>query len=71
MNKLFFISLLLLIGIKPLGAQNVNTLKERKEKNQKELDYTNRILKKVRSQQSGSLNELKVLKQSIKIVRIH
>lgn len=66
MNKLFFISLLLLIGIKPLGAQNVNTLKERKEKNKKELDYTNRILKKVRSQQSGSLNELKVLKQSIK-----
>lgn len=49
-----------------VSAQNINDLKKRQEKNQQELEYTNKILKSVRTKQSSSLSRLKALKQDIK-----
>ncbi|PVX51990.1 septal ring factor EnvC (AmiA/AmiB activator) [Balneicella halophila] len=58
--------MLLCLGIGNLNAQNVSDLKKKQEKNKKELEYTNKILKSVRTKQSSSLSKLKALQQDIK-----
>ncbi len=66
MNKILLIALFCLSGTVYLSAQKFNDLKEKQRKNQKELAYTNKILKSVRSKQSSSLSRLKALQQDIK-----
>lgn len=65
MNKYACI-LLFLLGIVQLHAQSINDLKKKQKKNQKELEYTSKILKSVRSKQTNSLSLLKALQQDIK-----
>ncbi len=65
MNRFLAISLVLLCACFA-GAQDINSLKEKQKKNEKELEYTNKILKDVRSKQSSSLSRLKALQQDIK-----
>lgn len=65
MNRLLLIFFLFLSTL-PVGAQSINDLKTKQEKNQKELEYTNKILKGVRSKRTSSLSRLKALQQDIK-----
>lgn len=65
MNKIVFI-LLFCLGSLSANAQSINDLKKKQEKNQKELEYTNKILNSVRSKQTNSLSRLKALQQDIK-----
>lgn len=65
MNRVVLI-LVFLLGVFSLNAQSVSDLKKKQQRNQKELEYTNKILKSVRSKQTNSLSRLKALKQDIK-----
>ncbi len=65
MNR-FWAIFLVLLSVCFAGAQDVNSLKEKQKRNEKELQYTNKILKDVRSKQSSSLSRLKALQQDIK-----
>lgn len=65
MNRLVLI-IIFLLSMSSLHAQSIRDLKKKQEKNQKELEYTNKILNSVRSKQSNSLSRLKTLQQDIK-----
>ncbi len=65
MNK-FCVIILMCLGFYFVNAQDINTLRKKQKENKKELEYTNKILNKVRSKQSSSLSRLKALQQDIK-----
>ncbi len=64
MNRIFA-TVLLLLGVCILSAQSVSTLKKKRQKNKKELEYTSKILKTVRKKQNSSLAVFNALQQDI------
>lgn len=66
MNKRILILLGCLLALHLVSAQNLKQLKNKRTKNQKELAYTNKILKSVKLKKNSSLEKLYLLQKNIK-----
>lgn len=66
MTKKFIIFLYCVLSINIVLAQNINKLKNKRKKNQKELAYTNKILGSVKKKRESSLEKLYLLRKNIK-----
>lgn len=63
---LIFLSCLLIFVFSASGQTNISTLKKRKKQNEKEIAYTNKLLKNTVRNKKSSLGQLNLLNQRIK-----
>ncbi|GAB4461995.1 MAG: peptidoglycan DD-metalloendopeptidase family protein [Bacteroidales bacterium] len=71
-NKSFYIRILMFLVIGVLWfsnsyTQNRNELEKKRKQNQKEIEYTNSLIKKTRMEKKNSMNQLLVLNKKISV----
>lgn len=67
MNKIFSLILFVIIISSGVWGQSKKSLERKKKQTQKEINYTNKLLKETQSNRKASFNELLLIKKKIKL----